>query len=115
MELSRRILASEALKEVVIQSLKTFILFLVTVNSLLTGSYSTARSNLSLDSRPSDHIPSSLVLPRLELEIRCNDRFEVGCENDQIAPGPDDAHDLNGGNDEPLKTHSAKNPMPNLN
>jgi hypothetical protein len=64
---------------------------------------------------PSDHVPSSLVLPRLELEIRCDDRFEVGCENDQIVPGPDDAHDLNGGNNEQMKTHSAKNLMSNLN
>jgi hypothetical protein len=39
----------------------------------------------------------------------------VGCENDQIVPGPDDAHDLNGGNNEQMKTHSAKNLMSNLN
>jgi hypothetical protein len=47
--------------------------------------------------------------------IRCDDRFEVGCENDHIVPEPDDGHHFNGGNDEQLKTHSTKNLMSNLN
>ena len=61
---------------------------------------------------PSDHVTFSLVLPRLELEIRCDDRFEVGCENDHIDPGPDHVQDRNG---EQMKTHSTKNLMSNLN